>query len=85
MAETGCFLDQARLGQSHAMPAAQKAAHGKGAQATAWCHELTLFKNPFKTCEALTERKRGIRMGFSRMTARMGGEGPAPGGLPGQL
>ena len=33
----------------------------------------TLFKNPFRTWEALTERNRGIRMGFSRMTA--GGSG----------
>lgn len=32
-------------------------------------HERTLFKNPFNTWEALTERNRGIRMGFSRMTA----------------
>ena len=32
-----------------------------------------MFKNPFRTWEALTERNRGIRMGFSRMTA--GGSG----------
>lgn len=34
--------------------------------------ECTLFKNPFKTWEALTERKRGMRMGFSRITAEVG-------------
>lgn len=29
---------------------------------------LTLFKNPFNTWEALTERNLGIRIGFSRIT-----------------
>lgn len=28
----------------------------------------TLLRNPLRTCEALTERNRGIRMGFSRIT-----------------
>lgn len=31
-----------------------------------------MFKNPFKTWEAFTERNRGIRMGFSRITATIG-------------
>lgn len=35
-------------------------------------HRCTLFKNPFKTWEAFTERNRGIRMGFSRITATIG-------------
>lgn len=34
--------------------------------------QCTLFKNPFKTWEAFTERNRGIRMGFSRITATIG-------------
>lgn len=29
---------------------------------------FTLFKNPFNTWEALTERNLGIRIGFSRIT-----------------
>lgn len=34
-----------------------------------WRPHCTLFKNPFRTWEAFTERNRGIRMGFSRITA----------------
>lgn len=43
--------------------------------ATVSGHGRTLFKNPFRTWEALTDRNRGIRMGFSRMTADGAGWG----------
>lgn len=45
---------------------------GRGTRAWRWRlrgGERTLFKNPFRTWEALTDRKRGMRMGFSRITA----------------
>lgn len=34
----------------------------------------TLLRKPFKTWEALTERNRGMRIGFSRMTAGQAGQ-----------
>ena len=59
-----------RDGESKCKCSTRKKEEDEETEFTLHAHFYTLFRNPLRTWAALTERERGIRMVFSRITVK---------------